>query len=76
MNFGVKGSDANSGVRIHFYGSLNAGQKVSVDDVNILGTLGGIIVQFISIVFIWVAFVAIGRTSKIAGQIIRPFEQM
>lgn len=32
--------------------------------------------QFISIVFIWVAFVAIGRTSKIAGQIIRPFQDI
>lgn len=70
VTFGT--SDSNTSLKLRFPGSIEKGQSVKDNDGNLLGRFATIIVQFIAIMFIWVAFTAIGKTSKLAGKIISP----
>ena len=71
VNFG--GED---GVKLNFYGTNERGidvESLKQSDWN-LGRLGTMLVQFIAIVVIWVAFTMVGKISKVASKVVDKFE--
>lgn len=63
------------GLELQFKGSLEKGAPVMVENGgSFISGFGTIIVQFIALIFIWIAFVAASKVNKGIAAVVEPFE--
>lgn len=59
-----------------FSGVIEKNQNILDGDSNLIGRLGSIVVQFIAIIFVWLAFTTVGRVTRWTGKIVEPIASL